>query len=100
LREPARAALDHRPRRVVLAQLPEGAVQVDWAIVASQFPSLAFAVTDVEFRRRYPGLKLTLPLDDVLRQLPRGGDPAQRDTESDRRTGGFSGAVSAALGAA
>ena len=60
------------PRRVVLAQLPEGAVQVDWAIVASQFPSLAFAVTDVEFRRRYPGLKLTLPLDDVLRQLPRG----------------------------
>jgi len=64
------------PRRVVLAQLPEGAVQVDWAIVASQFPSLAFAVTDVEFRRRYPGLKLTLPLDDVLRQLPRGAIPA------------------------
>ena len=63
------------PRRVVLAQLPEGAVQVDWAIVASQFPSLAFAVTDVEFRRRYPGLKLTLPLDDVLRQLPRGAIP-------------------------
>src|SRR5205814_1242591 len=31
------------PRRVVLAQLPDGAVQVDWAIVASQFPSLAFA---------------------------------------------------------
>src|SRR5467141_2217037 len=63
------------PRRVVLAQLPEGAVQVDWAIVASQFPSLAFAVTDVQFRRRYPGLKLTLPLDDVLRQLPRGAIP-------------------------
>ena len=63
------------PRRVVLAQLPEGAVQVDWAIVASQFPALAFAVTDVEFRRRYPGLKLTLPLDDVLRQLPRGAIP-------------------------
>jgi hypothetical protein len=63
------------PRRVVLAQLPEGAVQVDWPIVASQFPALAFAVTDVEFRRRYPGLKLTLPLDDVLRQLPRGAIP-------------------------
>src|SRR2546429_298281 len=59
------------PRRVVLAQLPEGAVQVDWAIVASQFPSLAFAVTDVEFRGQYPHLQLTLPLDDGLRQLPR-----------------------------
>jgi hypothetical protein len=70
------------PRRVVLAQLPEGAVQADWAIVASQFPPLAFAMSDVEFRRRYPDLKLTLPLDDVLRQLPRGvlsatGTPSQ-----------------------
>jgi len=49
------------PRRVVVALLPEGAVQVDWAIVASQFPPLAFSVTDVEFRRQYPDLKLTLP---------------------------------------
>src|SRR5438445_527891 len=63
------------PRRVVLAQLPEGAVQVDWAIVASQFPALAFAMSDVEFRGQYPNLKLTLPLDDVLRQLPRGVIP-------------------------
>jgi len=60
------------PRRVVLALLPEGAVQIDWAIVASQFPSLVFAGSDVDFRRRYPGLKLTLPLDDVLPQLPAG----------------------------
>lgn len=60
------------PRRVVLAQLPEGAVAVDWALVASQFPPLAFAVSDVEFRRRHPNLRLTLPLDDLLRQLPRG----------------------------
>jgi hypothetical protein len=60
------------PRRVVLAQLPEGAVQVDWPVLASQFPPLAFAMSDVEFRRKYPDLKLTLPLDDVLRQLPRG----------------------------
>ena len=70
------------PRRIVVAQLPEGAVQVDWAIVASQFPELAFAMSDVEFRRQYPNLKLTLPLDDVLRQLPRGafsagGTPSQ-----------------------
>jgi len=42
------------PRRIVVAQLPEGAVQVDWAIVASQFPELAFAMSDVEFRRQYP----------------------------------------------
>ena len=60
------------PRRVVLALLPEGAVQIDWAIVASQFPALAFAMSDVEFRRAYPDLKLTLPLDDVLPQVPRG----------------------------
>jgi len=60
------------PRRVVLALLPEGAVQIDWAIVASQFPSLVFAGSDLDFRRRYPGLKLTLPLDDVLPQLPAG----------------------------
>src|SRR5205814_1633259 len=46
------------------------------AAVAAPTPALAFAATDVEFRRRYPGLKLTLPLDDVLRQLPRGAIPA------------------------
>jgi hypothetical protein len=60
------------PRRFVLEQLPEGAVQVPWPIVAAQFPELAFAMSDVEFRQKFPDLKLTLPLDDVLRQLPRG----------------------------
>jgi hypothetical protein len=60
------------PRRIVVTQLPEGAVQVDWSVVASQFPALAFAMSDVEFRQKYPGLKLTLPLEDVLRQLPSG----------------------------
>jgi hypothetical protein len=60
------------PRRIVLALLPEGAVQVDWAVVASQFPPLVYAGSDVEFRRKYPGLKLTLPLEDVLRQVPPG----------------------------
>jgi hypothetical protein len=60
------------PRRLVVAQLSEGAVQVEWAVVASQFPTLALAITDIEFRRRYPDLKLTLPMDDLLRQLPRG----------------------------
>jgi hypothetical protein len=60
------------PRRIVLEQLPEGAIQVPWPIVAAQFPELAFAMTDVEFRQKFPDLKLTLPLDDVLRQLPRG----------------------------
>jgi hypothetical protein len=60
------------PRRIVLEQLPEGAIQVPWPIVAAQFPELAFAMSDVEFRQKFPDLKLTLPLDDVLRQLPRG----------------------------
>jgi hypothetical protein len=60
------------PRRIVLALLPEGAVQVDWAVVASQFPPLVYAGSDVAFRRKYPGLKLTLPLEDVLRQVPPG----------------------------
>jgi hypothetical protein len=63
------------PKRVVLAQLPEGAVQVDWGIVASQFPPLALAMSEVEFRQKYPGLKLTLPLDDLVRQLPPGTFP-------------------------
>src|SRR5262249_32339823 len=60
------------PRGVGLALLPEGAVQVAWGVVASQFPPLVYAGSDVEFRRKYPGLKLTLPLDDVLRQVPPG----------------------------
>ena len=58
------------PRKIVLPMLPEGAIQVPWPIVASQFPALAFAMSDVEFRQKFPDLKLTLPLDDVLRQLP------------------------------
>jgi hypothetical protein len=45
---------------------------VPWPIVSAQFPALAFAMSDVEFRQKFPDLKLTLPLDDVLRQLPRG----------------------------
>src|SRR5262249_11203966 len=75
------------PRRVVLALLPEGAVQIDWAIVASQFPALAFAGSDVESRQKYPALKIPLPLEDVLPQLPPGtfSMPPRRATLPDWR---------------
>jgi hypothetical protein len=58
------------PRRVVLAQMREGGIAIDWQTVAAQFPDLALGVSEAEFRARYPDLKLSLPVDEVLAQLP------------------------------
>jgi hypothetical protein len=58
------------PRRVVLAQMREGGIAIDWATVAPQFPELALGMSDAEFQTRYPDLKLWLPVDEVVRQLP------------------------------
>jgi len=58
------------PRRVVLAQMREGGIAIDWATVAPQFPELALGISEAEFRYRYRDLKLSLPLDEVLSQLP------------------------------
>ncbi|MEX2148501.1 MAG: hypothetical protein WED01_15970 [Candidatus Rokuibacteriota bacterium] len=58
------------PRSLVVAQLAEGQVEVAWALVEDQFPTLAFALEASEIRRRYPELRLLLPLDLVVSQLP------------------------------
>ncbi|RPH74261.1 MAG: hypothetical protein EHM88_23065 [Candidatus Rokuibacteriota bacterium] len=58
------------PRRLVLARMREGGIAIDWATVAPQFPELALGMSEAEFRNRYPDLKLSLPLDEVLSQLP------------------------------
>ncbi|HEV8473396.1 MAG TPA: hypothetical protein VGR82_11530 [Methylomirabilota bacterium] len=58
------------PRRVVLQHLPDGAVEIDWALVSPQFPALALGMSELEFRQKYPDLKLSLPVDELLRQLP------------------------------
>ena len=58
------------PRRVVLAQMRAGGIAIDWLTVAAQFPALALGISVADFRSRYPDLKLSLPVDEVLAQLP------------------------------
>jgi hypothetical protein len=58
------------PRSLVLAQLGEGRVEVPWTLVEDQFPTLGFALETSEIRTRYPDLRLSLPLDLVVRQVP------------------------------
>jgi hypothetical protein len=58
------------PRRHVLPQLGEGAVEVAWALVEGQFPELAFAMPQAEVRRRFPEWVLSLPMDVVVSQIP------------------------------
>jgi hypothetical protein len=58
------------PRRLILPQLGEGAVEIPWTLVDGQFPDLAFAMPQAEVRRRFPGWVLSLPMDEVVRQIP------------------------------
>jgi hypothetical protein len=58
------------PRSLVVEQLGEGRVEVAWTLVEDQFPILGFALEASEVRRRYPDLRLALPLDVVVPQLP------------------------------
>jgi hypothetical protein len=58
------------PRRLVLPQLGEGAVEVAWTLVEGQFPELAFAMPPAEVRRRFPEWVLSLPMDVVVSQVP------------------------------
>jgi hypothetical protein len=67
LREPGMLVV---PRRLVIPQLQEGAVEIAWIDVDTQFPELAFAMPPHEVRAKFPGWKLTLPLDEIVRQLP------------------------------
>jgi hypothetical protein len=58
------------PRRLILPQLGEGAVEIPWTLVDGQFPDLAFAMPQAEVRRRFPGWVISLPMDEVVRQIP------------------------------
>ena len=58
------------PRRLVLPQLGEGAVEIAWALIEDQFPELAFAAPPAEMRQRFAGWALSLPMDEVVRQIP------------------------------
>jgi hypothetical protein len=58
------------PRRLVVPQLGEGAVEIAWTNIEEQFPELAFALPPSEVRKRFPGWVLSLPMDEVVRQIP------------------------------
>ena len=58
------------PRRLVLPQLAEGAVDIAWPLIEAQFPELAFAAPPAEMRKRFKGWALSLPMDEVVRQMP------------------------------
>ena len=58
------------PRRLLGPQLAEGRARVQWSVVAEQFPRQAVAVSDADIAARLPEGVLTLPLDEVIRQLP------------------------------
>ncbi|HEU4369686.1 MAG TPA: hypothetical protein VFV05_15810 [Methylomirabilota bacterium] len=67
LREPHQLVV---PRRLVVPQLREGVVEVAWPLIEDQFPELAFAVPPAEMRHRFSGWVLSLPMDEVVRQVP------------------------------
>jgi hypothetical protein len=58
------------PRRLVVPQLADGAVEIAWTLIEDQFPELAFAVPPAEMRQRFAGWALSLPMDEVVRQVP------------------------------
>jgi hypothetical protein len=58
------------PQRLVIPQLADGVVRLEWYVVAEQFPRQALALSDAEVAARLPGGALTLPLDEVVPQLP------------------------------
>ena len=55
---------------LIVPQLAEGAVLVGWEVVAAQFPAAVLAVAPAEVKRRIENGRLTLPLDEIVRQLP------------------------------
>src|SRR4029079_473863 len=60
LREPHTLVV---PRRRVVPQLREGAIEIPWTLIEDQFAELALAVPRGEMRKRYPDWVLSLPLD-------------------------------------
>jgi len=58
------------PQALVVSQLAEGAVYAKWETVAAQFPSTVLAVDPADVRERLAEGRLSLPLDEIIRQLP------------------------------
>jgi hypothetical protein len=58
------------PIRLLLPQLAEGVAQVAWSVVAEQFPGQALAGAHAEVARLLPAGMLTLPIDEIVPQLP------------------------------
>lgn len=58
------------PRDIVVPQLREGEVSVEWEVVADQLPEAALAMSLAEIGQRLPAGRLQLPLDEIIRQLP------------------------------
>src|SRR2546430_3153289 len=59
------------PQALIVPQLGEGVVQVEWDVVAGQFPPEVFAVPLSEVAARIVNGRLLLPLDEIVRQLSR-----------------------------
>jgi hypothetical protein len=58
------------PQAVIVPQLGEGVVQIEWELVAEQFPAAVLAVASAEVKERIVNGRLLLPLDEIVRQLP------------------------------
>jgi hypothetical protein len=58
------------PTRLVVPQLADGYVTVEWEEVADQFPRHALAVNEATMRAGLPEGRFVLPLDEVVRRLP------------------------------
>ncbi|HEX6774834.1 MAG TPA: hypothetical protein VF238_03245, partial [Methylomirabilota bacterium] len=54
---------------LIVPQLGEGVVQVEWEAVIEQFPAAVFAVAPAEVKKRIVNGRLLLPLDEIVRQL-------------------------------
>ena len=67
LREPHALVV---PRRLVIAQLAEGRVEIPWTLLEDQFPDVALAMPRSEIRHRFPDWVLSLPMDEVVSQIP------------------------------
>jgi hypothetical protein len=55
---------------LILPQLGEGAVHVAWEAVVEQFPVEVFAMAPADVRDLIEDGRLSLPLDEIVRQLP------------------------------
>ncbi len=58
------------PQTLVVSQLAEGAVYAPWETVAAQFPAAVLAVDPADVKGRLEEGRLSLPLDEIIRQLP------------------------------